>query len=246
MSKAGRTRVLIVASNVIFAAGLADYIEREPSLEGVGSTVCADDAVNLAVSLKPDVVIVDAEINHAHIPTLCRALRQSAARPRVLVMGERGLGSVPLTLIRGGIDGYIFKDCDIPELIQAIQLIHAGELYFPPEIAGSIVRRLRMVDSPGRDHAVSGSPTDREMQVLELMATGASTREIARKLNLSERTVENHSQSLYRKLGVHDRAEAIIVALRRGYVPLFLEIPNSHANSGVAPRLEPIETEMAP
>jgi DNA-binding NarL/FixJ family response regulator len=245
VSKSERTRVLIVASSVIFAAGLADYIDRERSFELVGSTVYAGDAVNLAVTAKPDVVIVDAEISHTHIPTLCRALRQSAAHPRVLVMGERGIGSVPLSLIRGGIDGYIFKDCDVPELVQAIQIIHSGELFFPPEIAGLIVRRLRFAGSPGRNGVPNETPTNRETQVLELMATGASTREIAQKLNLSERTVENHSQSLYRKLGVHDRAEAIIVALRRGYVPLFVEIPNGTTSPYEAPRLEPVETETA-
>ena len=243
MTSAGGPRVFIAASNALYAAGLVDFIER--SFECVGWTTSVSDVLDVATEREPDIVILDAEIANTHLPTLCRRLRQGSDHLRILVIGDRGVGGVPLTVIRSGIDGYLFKDCDSPDLVRAIQAISRGELYFPLPVASAIVRHLRLVEAPGQRHAAKDSLTERETHVIELMATGANNREIARKLSVSERTVENHNHNLYRKLGVHDRAEAILVALRRGHISLFADIAVASNSQGEAATDQLSESSIA-
>jgi len=219
MSVTGRIRVLVVDDHPIFARGLIDCLSRQHDIECVGAANSGPAALELAAHHTPDVVVLDAFLLGTDVPTLARNIREAHPGVSLLVLSEANNDTQILKLVRAGVDGYLFKDCDGEELAQAIRVVHRGESYLAPVAASQLVHHFRLLTETRQQSATNGDGlTDREMTVLELLATGKSNREIAEALFLSERTVENHARNLYRKLGVHDRTQAILVAMQRGYV----------------------------
>lgn len=221
MSSGKRIRVLIVDDYPIYARGVVECLSAEPDLECVGVTCPGPEALEAIGVRVPDVVVLDVFPPGGAMPALVRRILDEFPFVSMLVLGDLEMEQTTLKLIRAGVDGYLLKDCDSAEIGRAVRCLVRGEAYFSPSVASALVRHFRLLsDAPRRASTHDDGLTERELNVLDLLSRGKSNREIAEILGLSERTVENHARSIYGKLHVHDRTQAIVVAQQRGYVRL--------------------------
>lgn len=222
MSGTERIRVMVVDDHPIYARGVIDCLSLESDIECVGTTTAGPEVLEMVGRLKPDVIIVDVLLSGTDVPTLASLVQEKYPGVALLALSDVTLDHLVVTAIRAGIDGYLLKDCDGAELANAIRVVHQGEVYLPPVIASKVVQHFRLLGkSRRRPITQEDGLTERELKVLELLASGKSNREIAEIFCLSERTVENHIRNIYRKLQVHGRTQATLVALQRGYVQFF-------------------------
>jgi DNA-binding NarL/FixJ family response regulator len=203
----------------IFASGIAALVDSEPDMRCLGTTTSGTRLVELAARLGPDVVIVDLLLSDVDPPALVPEILASRPSIRVLSLGDAALRPSSLAPLRFGAHGLLLKDCEPTELIDAIRHVYRGKTYLSPSVASLLIAEVQATDGLGTRDARPGRLSPQEVRVLELLASGRSNRAIALALGLSERTVENHLRRVYRKLGVPDRAQAILAGLRAGYLP---------------------------
>ena len=208
-------RVLLVDDHPVFRHGLRSLLAVEPGLDVVAECADGDTAVALAAELGPDVVVMDL-----HMPGLdgVEATRRiSAARPAtgVLVLTMFEDDDSVFAAMRAGARGYLVKGADSPDVLRAIQGVASGEAIFGPSVAQRILGYLTRPLS-ARDERVFPELTEREREILELVASGTRNAAIATRLSLSPKTVRNNVSSIFGKLQVADRAEAIVRARRAG------------------------------
>jgi DNA-binding NarL/FixJ family response regulator len=201
---------MVVDDHPIVRQGLVSVLEDEADLEVVGEAGTGREALNLAQRLAPDVVLLDLEMPELDgieaIPQLLKA------RPSLGVLvftaydtDERVLGAV-----RAGARGYLLKGASSDEIARAIRTVHSGGSFLEPRVARMVMAE---VSSPRRS---TGLLTHREREVLHLVAEGQPTKQIARNLSISERTVKFHVNSIFSKLGADNRAQAVALAAQRG------------------------------
>ena len=203
--------VLIADDHPVVRQGLQVLLSVQDDIEVVGEAADGGQALALAAQLDPDVILLDLKLPVMDGIAVLRELRGSGLRTRALVLtsaADRGL--VPLA-VQAGAAGFLYKDVDPEALIRALRSVHDGNTLLAPEAAGSLLR-------PGTaDPAVRGigALTGREREVLAQIADGRSNREIARRLGVSEKTVKTHVSSVLAKLGVADRTQAALLAVRQ-------------------------------
>lgn len=218
--KARPVRVLIADDHPVVRQGLRTFLGVQDDIEVVGEASNGTEAVSLAVSLKPDIVLLDLKMPGADGLTALQEMRrrglvgrgheEAAARVLVLTsMTERGQ---VLPAVRAGAAGYLYKDVDPQALVHAIKAVHGGHVLFAPEAADAMAG----ADSAGRVDRGLAALTEREREVLVQIALGRSNREIARALMVSEKTIKTHVSNLLMKLGVQDRTQAALYAVRHG------------------------------
>ena len=205
-------RLLIVDDHPVVRDGLRGMVAAEPDLEVVGEAGNGLEALALVPRVRPDVALVDLRMPELDGVATIRALRERHPEVRVLVLttfdGERDVVSA----IEAGATGYLLKDAPRAELFRAVRAAARGESVLAPEVATRLVGQLR---------APSAAPlTQRELQVLELVARGATNREAAARLHVSEATVKTHLVHAFGKLGVSDRTAAVTAALERRLIRL--------------------------
>jgi DNA-binding NarL/FixJ family response regulator len=204
-------RILIVDDHPVVRDGLRAILETAPNLALVGEAADGAEGVRLATELAPDVVLMDLRM-----PGLggIEAIEQiKATRPEVAIVILTTYDDDELILrgLRAGARGYLLKDAGRDVLLDAIRAAHSGELLLPDSIATRLVAHLEEA-KPTRGEELSR----RELEVLALIAQGAPNKQIARQLRIAERTVKAHVTSVFHKLAVDTRAQAVAVALRRG------------------------------
>jgi len=209
-------RVLIVDDHAVVREGLRTFLELQDGIEVVGEAADGARAVELAGPLAPDVVLMDLAMPGVDGVRAMRALRSSAPWARVVVLTsfldeERLMGA-----LQAGAAGYLLKDVEPAELARAVRAAHAGEAMIDPTVAGRLLRTLSRHREPGT--AVLERLTRRERQVLELIAAGRSNKRIAAELEIAEKTVKSHVGHVLAKLGVADRTQAALMAVRQGVV----------------------------
>jgi DNA-binding NarL/FixJ family response regulator len=195
--------VLIVDDHPVVRQGLRALLEVQDGLAVVGETGDGPTAVSLATSLRPDIVLLDLKLPGMDGIAVLESLRSSGLR--VLVLTSATQPSAASQAIRVGAVGVLYKDIDPDALVRAIRSVHDGNVLLAREAAGSLVRGSRV-----------DSLTPREREVLSRIAEGKSNREIARLLRLSEKTVKAHVSAVLAKLGVQDRTQAAVYAVRHG------------------------------
>jgi len=209
-----KIRVLVADDHPVVRQGLRTFLGAQPDLDVVGEAADGAQAVELAAELKPDVVLLDLKM--PGLDGLGALAGLGAVKVIVLTsMTERGQ---VLPAVRAGAAGYLYKDVDPQALVQAIRSVHDGHMIFAPEAAGALAR----------SESSMIALTAREQGVLSLIAGGRSNREIARELGVSEKTVKTHVSNLLMKLGVHDRTQAALYAVRNGLVDHTEEGGGSH------------------
>jgi DNA-binding NarL/FixJ family response regulator len=213
-------RVLIADDHPVVRQGLRTFLGIQDDIEVVGEAADGLAAVSLAESLKPDIVLMDLKMPGADGLAALAELRARGVAARVLVLTSVTERGHVLPAVQAGAAGYLYKDVDPQALVQAIRAVHDGHVLFAPDAAEAMLRSEQAGD--GRDPGAPGAPaersvlTEREREVLVQIARGRSNREIARALVVSEKTVKTHVSNLLMKLGVQDRTQAALYAVRHG------------------------------
>jgi DNA-binding NarL/FixJ family response regulator len=204
-------RVLLVDDHQVVRRGLRTFLEVQDDIEVVGEASEGDEGVALTEELRPDVVLMDVKMPGADGIEALRRLRDLGHPARVLIVTSFTEQRTVVPALRAGAAGYVYKDVDPEALADAIRSVHAGHVLLQPEVAGALLS-----DENGGGTGRGPALTDREHEVLGLIADGHSNREIARTLVLSEKTVKTHVSNILMKLDVADRTQAALWAVRHG------------------------------
>jgi NarL family two-component system response regulator LiaR len=208
-------KVLIADDHPVVRQGLRTFLELQDDVEIAGEAASGAEAVALAGRLRPDVVLLDLVMPGMEGTEAIHGIRAASPSTRVLVLTTFSDDERVLRSVRAGAAGYLLKDVRPPDLVEAVRTVHRGEAVLHPSVAGKLMRE---VARPPRCQAVE-SLSERELEVLRLLATGASNQEIAATLVLSSKTVKTHVSSILAKLQVADRTQAALYAVREGLAP---------------------------
>jgi DNA-binding NarL/FixJ family response regulator len=209
------TRVLVVDDQQLIREGIASLLGIQPGIEVVGTAVDGRDAVEQAIALAPDVVLMDVRMPGMDGVEAVAVLRKRAPACRVVMLTTFDDEEYVVQALRAGATGYLLKDLPSRELASAVRLAHAGVAQFDPAATARLVSAL----GAPTPEPVGKVLTGKETEVLRLVATGSTNREIADRLHLSEGTVKNHLSRILSRLGLRDRTQAAIYARDHGLLP---------------------------
>jgi DNA-binding NarL/FixJ family response regulator len=203
-----RRTILIVDDHPVFREGLVRIINQEPDLMVAGEATDASEAIRLAVSLKPDLVIIDISLEGTSGIELARALRSRLSRSRLLMLSMHPESLYGERALRAGAHGYVMKRETGNGILAAVRRVLDGKTHVSPELNEAI---LRQVADPGRRPATSGVErlSDRELEVFQLIGQGLGSRQIAERLDVSMKTVETHREHIKQKLRLDSTAELV-------------------------------------
>ena len=210
-------RVLVCDDHQLFRAGLTAILSSQPGIEVVGEAGNGRDALAAALSLRPDVVLMDVEMPELDGIEATRRIRQAEPAVNVLMLTMYGEEDLVAQCIQAGAAGYLLKDVPVGQLVYAIQVVSRGGRYMSPEALKGVVDRYV---AGARPETRYDQLTDREREVLKLFAEGLSAKQVAAHLEISTKTVDVHRTNLMRKLDVHDRAALIRWAIRNRIIRL--------------------------
>ncbi len=202
---------------------LREGLRRSLSEEGfdvVGEAADGDEAVRLAGQLLPDVVLMDVTMPDVDGVEATRRLHKSHPEIRVVMLTMHADESVIAEAIKAGAVGYLVKDCSTDEIADMIRMAANEDSTLSPGLAGAMLDEVRRLDPVPADNESDRIVTKREVEVLQLIADGCSTPEVAEQLFISQKTVKNHLASIYHKLDARDRTQAVLQAVRMGIVRL--------------------------
>jgi DNA-binding NarL/FixJ family response regulator len=207
-------RVLIVDDHAVVRQGLRMFLALDPDLDVVGDAENGSEALRLAKELRPDVVLMDMLMPVMDGVAATGAIRQALPDTEVIALTSVLDDSSVVGAVKAGAIGYLLKDTNADELCRAIKAAAAGQVQLSPQAAARLVREVRAPDVP------APSLSERETEVLRLIARGKANKEIAAELTIGEKTVKTHVSSILNKLGVQSRTQAAIYAAQSGLVPL--------------------------
>ena len=211
-----RIRILIADDHAVVRKGLLALIQTEEGMEVVGEAVDGAEAVELAETLRPDVILLDLVMPRMDGIEAIRGIRQNDPEARVLVLTSFSEDEKVLTAIEVGAMGCLLKDATPDELLRAIRDVHQGRSALNPEIAQKLIRRMRKTETRKPVEEL----TARETEVLRCIARGLSNRDIGDRLFISEPTVRTHVSNILMKLELPNRTQAALFAVREGLVTL--------------------------
>ena len=210
------TRVLLVDDHTLMRKGLKALLEKEPSLEICAEAADGMDAVRLARELKPDVVVMDLGLPRLNGVEATRQILEEDPACRVIALSMHQDKRYVTRALRAGACGYLLKDAALEDLVKAIEAVGQGQTFLSPEVAGLVIDELK--NQPEGQEQVDSLLTGREREVLQLLAEGQSTKDIAKLLHISPKTVETHRRKLMDKLDLHSVADLTRYAIREGLV----------------------------
>jgi len=211
---------LIADDHAFVREGTRRILEQETDLEVVAEAGDGDEAVKLACDLKPDVVLVDVAMPVLDGVEATRRIKAQCPAVAVLVLSAYDDDQFIFGLLEAGAAGYMLKNVRGQEIVEAIRAVHAGESVLHPSVARKVLNRFAGVSGKPRERRSLDLLTEREMEVLKLVTKGLSNKDIAEGLCLSVRTVQGHLANIFNKLRVSSRTEAVVHALREGWVTL--------------------------
>ncbi len=210
-------RVLIADDQTLFRAGLAGLLEGDPRVQIVGQAVDGLDVVKKAAAIKPDVVLMDLKMPNLDGVEATRQILAENPDIKVLVLTTFDTDSFVLQALRAGASGYVLKDSQAEAVVSSILAVVAGERVMASAVANRVVGMLSGTTTPKEFY---DGLTAREVEILKLIAIGQANKQIAHRLSISEKTVRNHVSNIYEKLGIYDRSQAVLYAVRKGLVEL--------------------------
>jgi DNA-binding NarL/FixJ family response regulator len=203
-----KIRILLVDDHIVLRMGLTTATNGEPDMEVVADADNGAEAIKAYRLHRPDIVVLDLRMPGLNGVETIRMLRDEFRHARVLVFSNYASGDEVYQALKAGASGFVVKDMALDRLLEAIRKVHQGEQYIPPEIASRMSER------------VVSQLTPRELEVLRLVAKGLSNKEIGSALHVVEGTIKIHLTNILARLGVSDRTQAILAAVKRGIIQL--------------------------
>jgi DNA-binding NarL/FixJ family response regulator len=211
-------RTMIVDDHALFRRGLEMVLDEEPDIELVGQASDGAEAVEKAAESLPDVVLMDIRMPRSNGIEACRAMKEAAPSAKIVILTISDEEEDLFEAIRAGASGYLLKDIPLDEVADTVRAVHGGQSLINPSMAGKLLTEFATLARRDDEERVQEVPaprlTEREMQVLKLIARGMNNRDIAKELFISENTVKNHVRNILEKLQIHSRMEAVMVAVR--------------------------------
>ncbi len=215
-------RIILADDHAVVRQGTAELLKREPDLDVIAEAENGLQAVELTQHLKPDIVIMDIRMPELSGIEATKQILETAPGVRVLVLTAHEDDEYLFSLLQAGASGYLLKTAPVSDLVKAIRHVHEGQSSIDPSIVHKLVERFsgRKGDAADLDKEaqISEALTARELEVLALLARGLSNRAIAETLVISERTVQAHLTSIFSKMNVGSRLEAVMTAIRLGWL----------------------------
>ena len=209
-------RVLVVDDHALFRRGLEMVLAQEPDIEVVGEAGDGAEAVERAADLLPDVVLMDVRMPRRSGIEACTAIKDVVPSARIIMLTISDEEGDLYEAIKAGATGYLLKEISIDEVATAIRAVAGGQSLISPSMASKLLSEFATLIKRDGDRQQVPAPrlTDRELEVLRLVARGLNNRDIAKQLYISENTVKNHIRNILEKLQLHSRMEAVVYAVR--------------------------------
>ena len=213
-------RVLIADDHALFRRGLEMVLDEEDDIELVGQASDGAEAQQKAAESLPDVVLMDIRMPKSSGIEACRAMKEAAPSTKIVMLTISDEEEDLFEAIRAGASGDLLKDIPLDEVAGAVRGVHGGQSLINPSMAGKLLTEFatlakRDTEEEPAQHVAAPKLTDREMEVLKLVARGMNNRDIAKELFISENTVKNHVRNILEKLQIHSRMEAVMIAVRQ-------------------------------
>jgi DNA-binding NarL/FixJ family response regulator len=208
-------RVLIADDQTLFRAGLARLLSEDPRLEVVGQALEGQDAVAQAAKLKPDVVLMDLKMPGVDGIEATRQITEADPKVKVLILTTFDTDSNVIQALKAGASGYVLKDSSADAIASSVVAVTSGERVMASAVANRVLEMLTGASTPKEFY---DGLTNREVEILKMLANGMANKQIAYRLKISEKTVRNHVSNMYEKLGIYDRSQAVLYAVRKGLV----------------------------
>ena len=216
----GKIRILLADDHVLLREGTRELLEREEDMQVVAEAGDGEEAVRLTQSQRPDVVLMDIAMPRLNGIEATKQIKVLYPATAVLILTAYDDDQYVFALLEAGAAGYLLKNVRRRDLIEAIRAVHAGESVLHPAIARKVVNRFSHPSGEPPEERAVEQLTEREFQVLKLAAKGMSNKDIAHHLDLSIRTVQAHLSTVFSKMQVGSRTEAVVQALQKGWLTL--------------------------
>ena len=210
-------RVLIADDQTLFRVGLARLLEEDPRVEIVGQAGDGVEAVKLAGSVAPDVILMDLKMPNLDGIEATRQVLAKYPSVKVLLLTTFEADNHVIQALKAGASGYILKDSRPDSIVSSLLAVMAGERVMASAVANRVLEMLTGTTTPKEFY---DGLTGREIEILKLLAGGMANKQIAYKLKISEKTVRNHVSNMYEKLNIYDRSQAVLYAVRKGLVEI--------------------------
>ena len=213
-------RVLVVDDQELFRRGLIMLLSGDTDIEVVGEASDGITATELAVKTAPDVILLDVRMPRRTGVEACRGIKEAVPAAKIIMLTVSDEEADLYESVKNGATGYLLKDSSIEEVAQAIRVVNEGQSLISPSMAVKLIDEFKQMSKPEREQGPALRLTERELEVLRLVAKGLNNREVAKELFISENTVKNHVRNILEKLQLHSRMEAVMYAMREKLLDL--------------------------
>jgi two-component system response regulator NreC len=215
-----KVRLLIADDHMIFRQGIKKLLDEEPDLQIVGEAADGREVVKKATELKPDVILMDIAMANLNGLEATKQIKKVLPESKIIMLTMHKNEEYVLQSFQAGASGYILKEGAVEELVSAIRSIHADKSFLSPTVSKTLVDAYLRKMETGKTETPFDLLTDREREVLQLIAEGFTNREVAKQLFISVKTVEAHRAHIMQKLNIHDIAKLVKYAIQKGLVDL--------------------------
>jgi DNA-binding NarL/FixJ family response regulator len=222
-----RTRILIVDDHVLFRVGIAQILSKEEGLEVVGEAEDARSAMDAAIELSPDIILMDLSLPSPGGIETTQKIKRELPSVSIIVLAVQEDEDALFDAIKAGAAAFVLKDISPDDLVNVIRRVSNGEylindrVFSQPSVASRVLKEFRELAAYGQSEVPIFAPlSPREVQILDNIAQGMTNKQVAYTLTISEQTVKNHMSSNLRKLSVNDRTQAVVYAMRQGWIKM--------------------------
>ncbi len=215
-----KIKIIIADDHTIFRQGLRMLLAQEDDMEVVGEAADGIEALELAKKHNPDIILLDIAMPNMDGVQVAGKIKKSLPRIKIIVLTSYSDDQFLYEFLKLGVSGFVLKDSASQELIYSIRKSHEGMVFFDPSVSKKVMEKFTQVSGGKSDFVNYGKLSDREKEVLRLVAEGCATKEVAEKLYISPKTVENHRANIMKKLNIRDRTGLTKYALRLGLIDL--------------------------